>query len=245
MNTRKKIILKDLILEYIDRAKPVGSSTLARRFNLRVSPATIRNEMFELEKGGYIRKPHTSGGRVPTIKGYRYYVSSLLEETSPAVSEQEILKEKLDKFPQDFDRQLKYLSQALAELTKEIALTSLVGQDIHFFGIGHIFEKPEFADSHEAYKLAQILDELDQIHDKLLDKLSKEKVEIFVGTRDLFRKVDCSIVVAGYVVPEQGQGLVGILGPTRMRYARNRSLVAYITKLLSGGMIIYLLIIVL
>ncbi len=234
MNTRKKIILKDLILEYIDQAKPVGSSTLARRFNLRVSPATIRNEMFELEKGGYIRKPHISGGRIPTVKGYRYYVSNLLDERLPTVSEQKVLEKKLFQSSRDLNRQLRYLSQTLAELTKEIALTSLAGQDIHFFGMSNIFEKPEFTNNYEAYKLACLLDEIDQICNKLIRRLSREKVETFIGTKDLFKEVNCSIIVAGYIIPKQGQGLVGILGPTRMRYARNKSLVSYIAKLLSG-----------
>lgn len=84
LNARKELILKTVIEAYIETAEPVGSRTLSKLPKIEVSPATIRNEMADLEEMGYISQPHTSAGRVPTQAGYRYYVDYLmnLEELS-------------------------------------------------------------------------------------------------------------------------------------------------------------------
>ncbi|MGI6558752.1 MAG: heat-inducible transcriptional repressor HrcA [Limnochordia bacterium] len=79
MQERKRKILRAVTDDYIQTAEPVGSRTIARKYNLGVSPATIRNEMADLEEGGYLRQPHTSAGRIPSDKGYRYYVDSLMD----------------------------------------------------------------------------------------------------------------------------------------------------------------------
>jgi len=88
MDQRKRIILQAIIDDYISTAEPIGSRTIARRHDLGVSPATIRNEMADLELLGYIEQLHTSSGRIPSAKGYRFYVDSLLEPTQ--ITEQEI-----------------------------------------------------------------------------------------------------------------------------------------------------------
>lgn len=80
LTERRARILQLIIREYIDSAVPVGSETLVRKYGLRVSPATIRHEMVSLEDEGYLLQPHTSAGRIPSDKGYRYYVESLMEE---------------------------------------------------------------------------------------------------------------------------------------------------------------------
>ncbi len=79
MDERKKKILDNLVSEYIKTGKPVGSSSIVKKYGLGVSPATVRNEMAELEKLGYIFQPHTSAGRVPTSKGYRFYIENALK----------------------------------------------------------------------------------------------------------------------------------------------------------------------
>lgn len=80
LDTRKKIILKAIVEDYILTAEPVGSRTIAKKYSLGISSATIRNEMADLEEMGYIEQPHTSAGRVPSSKGYRYYVDNLMSE---------------------------------------------------------------------------------------------------------------------------------------------------------------------
>src|SRR4030043_2432478 len=80
LTERRARILQLIIREYVDSAVPVGSEALVRKHGLRVSPATIRHEMVSLEDEGYLMQPHTSAGRIPSDRGYRYYVESLMEE---------------------------------------------------------------------------------------------------------------------------------------------------------------------
>ena len=80
LDERKKKILSSVVEDYIASAEPVGSKTLAEKYNLDYSPATIRNEMKLLEEGGYLEQPHISAGRIPSTKGYRYYVDNLMKE---------------------------------------------------------------------------------------------------------------------------------------------------------------------
>ena len=79
LNERKKKILQIIIEDYISTAEPVGSRTIARKHDLGLSPATIRNEMSDLELLGYLEQPHTSAGRVPSAQAYRFYVDSMIE----------------------------------------------------------------------------------------------------------------------------------------------------------------------
>lgn len=89
LDERKRRILQAIIDDYISTAEPIGSRTIARKYDLGVSPATIRNEMADLEILGYIEQPHTSAGRVPSAKGYRFYVDCLM--SPPQISDNEIM----------------------------------------------------------------------------------------------------------------------------------------------------------
>ena len=79
LDNRKRRILQAIIDDYIDTAEPVGSRTIARKHELGLSSATIRNEMADLEEMGYLEQPHTSAGRIPSDKGYRLYVDELMQ----------------------------------------------------------------------------------------------------------------------------------------------------------------------
>ncbi|HLT57715.1 MAG TPA: heat-inducible transcriptional repressor HrcA [Limnochordales bacterium] len=87
LDERKRRVLHALTEDYIQTAEPVGSRNLARKYNLGVSPATIRNEMADLEDEGYLHQPHTSAGRIPSDKGYRYYVDELMARWEPSPAE--------------------------------------------------------------------------------------------------------------------------------------------------------------
>ena len=94
LDKRKKKLLQTIIEEYIETAEPVSSGNLVKQ--LECSSATIRNEMAELEKNGFLEKPHTSAGRVPSQKGYRYYVDELIRDDKLTKREMDLIKEKLE-----------------------------------------------------------------------------------------------------------------------------------------------------
>ena len=98
LGERKLKILKAIIQNYLETGEPVGSRTLSKYTDLKLSSATIRNEMADLEDLGYIFQPHTSAGRIPSDKGYRLYVDMLMEEKEQELAElKNIMIEKTDK----------------------------------------------------------------------------------------------------------------------------------------------------
>ncbi|MGB9660894.1 MAG: heat-inducible transcriptional repressor HrcA [Moorellaceae bacterium] len=111
---RKRKILEAIILDYIATGEPVGSRTIARRYNLGVSPATIRNEMADLEELGLIEQPHTSAGRIPSDLGYRYYVDCLMEKHELSAAEKEYIRRR-------FEQKIGEIEQVLADATRLIA----------------------------------------------------------------------------------------------------------------------------
>ena len=122
LDSRKLRILSAVVDEYIITGEPVGSKAIMNY--VRASSATIRNEMAELEKQGYLEQPHTSAGRVPTYKGYRLYVDSLMEKNPLSEDEIQIIDEM---FPDDFtteDELVESATAALAEITKCAAVAS-------------------------------------------------------------------------------------------------------------------------
>ena len=94
LDDRKKRILQAIVDEYVNTAEPVSSGSISKKKGLDFSSATIRNEMSELEKGGYLEKTHTSSGRIPSVKGYRLYVDELLKEDNISLDEIKYIKEK-------------------------------------------------------------------------------------------------------------------------------------------------------
>ena len=122
LDNRKQLVLKAIIDDYIESAEPVGSRTLARKYDLGVSPATIRNEMADLEMLGYLRQLHTSSGRVPSSKGYRFYVDGLIPP-KPVSDEEKVL---IDRWYRTrvkrIDEVFVETAKIISEVTKNVAL---------------------------------------------------------------------------------------------------------------------------
>ncbi len=117
LNDRKKRVLQAIVEEYVNTAEPVSSKALIDRENLQYSSATIRNEMAELEKKGYLEKTHTSSGRVPSEKGYRYYVDELLKDDNISLEEVKYISEKLETKVNEIDELTKITASTISEVT--------------------------------------------------------------------------------------------------------------------------------
>ncbi len=122
MDERKKNILHAIIQDYVATAEPVGSRIIARKYNLGVSSATIRNEMADLEEMGFIEQPHTSSGRVPSDKGYRFYVDFLMKKMEISPPEEQFIYGQLKENIQHMEDLFKKTSDTLSQLTNYIAL---------------------------------------------------------------------------------------------------------------------------
>lgn len=131
LSERKLKILQAIINDYVLNAEPVGSRTLSKHHDLGISPATIRNEMADLEEMGYLTHPHASAGRVPSDKAYRLYVNSLMERDVLEPFEKQMINERLATDISEFDATLRHAAALLSEITNlaSFAMTPRVSQD--------------------------------------------------------------------------------------------------------------------
>ena len=124
LSVRRGVILEHIVNQYIDRAVPVPSQSLATHSELRVSPATIRNEMVILEQEGYITRPHTSAGSTPTDKGYRHYVDSL-EYCTLSQAEQRLVSHLFHQVEREIEQWLSLAASLLAQLVQNAAVVTM------------------------------------------------------------------------------------------------------------------------
>ena len=126
LDNRKEKILKSLIDEYIETADPVSSAGLISKYSLNISSATVRNEMLELEKMGYLEKPYSSSGRVPSKMGYRYYVDKLILDEKLSSSDLKLIKKNLGQKVINLEELTKITTATISEITHytSIAITS-------------------------------------------------------------------------------------------------------------------------
>lgn len=124
LDERKKKVLWAIIHDFITTAEPVGSRTISRKYNLGVSPATIRNEMADLEEMGYLEQPHTSAGRVPSHQGYRYYVDHLMQPAELSEDEKELVKVSFETKVKMISEVIQRTGHLLSQLSSYAALVA-------------------------------------------------------------------------------------------------------------------------
>ncbi len=122
LTPREKMVVRYIVQEFIMNATPVGSKYLVKKYNLNLSPATVRNIMAELEELGYLWHPHTSAGRIPTDKGYRFYVDNLLEIKDLSNEEKEAIK-RIVQEKVEFEEILKDISKLIGKISKQLSVT--------------------------------------------------------------------------------------------------------------------------
>ena len=138
LDERKMKILQAIIRNYLETGEPVGSRTISKYTDLNLSSATIRNEMSDLEEMGYIIQPHTSAGRIPSDRGYRLYVDSMMEENARQVEE---LKEMLVEKDEKMDHLLKQVAKVLAVNTNYATMVSaprVLGNKVKFIQLSRV-----------------------------------------------------------------------------------------------------------
>lgn len=170
MDSRKSKILQAIVKEYVKNSKPVSSRVLFQKYNLGLSSATIRNEMKELEKTGYLSMPHTSAGRVPTERAYRLFIKSLEGR----------------------------------EIKVPVKISEQSSEDI-----------------------------FEQHFNYLFKQVGQEQTKVFIGKEiPLVRTKKYTLIITGYKSPKKKHEVIGLLGPTRMRYDHNIYLINRLREIL-------------
>lgn len=216
--TRKNALLSAIIKEYLKTAEPVGSKVIVEKYKLDVSSATVRNEMAELETAGLIAQPYTSAGRIPTAKGYQYYLDNFFGKKSLASKEQHIM----DKVLAKGEEQVREVAKLLAELSQNAVVATLGENSFYYTGLSNLFRQPEFANLDLIQNITEVVEHLDEVMDGLQSKV-KTGVKIWVGEQNPF-SADCAALITEY----RPQCLLGILGPLRMDYEQNFARLTYL-----------------
>ncbi|MCL6634962.1 MAG: heat-inducible transcriptional repressor HrcA [Peptococcaceae bacterium] len=337
MDDRKQKILLAIVHDYIATAEPVGSRTIAKKYKLGVSPATIRNEMADLEELGYIEQPHTSAGRIPSERGYRYYVDYLMKRKELSRDEEEMILRELEVKVKDVGQVIQKAGQLISQVTSYAALVmqpqigmsnfkriqivpmnplqamvllvmdtgavyhrmidipesitetdldtislvlnqklhgspienikltllkeiyfelarhkhvldlamelihdsmSLKAEDkIYLGGVFNILNQPEFHNVERVKTLLSLLEQEKLLCDLLAGAGMEEGVTVRIGKEINRSEIEqCSVITAPYQVSGRIMGTIGVLGPTRMDYARVVSVVDFMTTSLSHAL---------
>jgi heat-inducible transcriptional repressor len=336
LTPRQREVLKTLIQEYITSATPVGSNTLLQIGRLDVSSATVRNELVALEELGYVDQPHTSAGRIPTVKGYRYFVEQLMEQVELPVPEQRTIRHQFHQIRLDLEQWMRLTAAVLAHTAQTASLVTpphatsarfkhlelisvndtlclmiLVLQDssvhqemlilsdaieqetlsqvsnkfnqllhnrtvremqesinpeltglrgwedsvfqrviylvqqvdrhsvseIYRDGLANVLREPEFVDADKFRQVVEVLEQRGILEAILTKILNANGVQIIIGGEGPYEEIDdFSLVLSPYGIKGKASGVLGIMGPTRMPYARAISTVRYVAHLMDSLM---------
>ena len=232
MTDRQQQILSAIVEQYAEVASPVGSSLLAKVFN--VSSATIRAEMAELEHMGFIMQPHTSAGRVPTDKGYRIYVNSLGNEKQRPneLRAERALSARVESggLP---ERTIRNAVETLVEATSNLGLAT-IGNRLYMSGLSNLFGQPEFLDALQVQQVARLLDNLEPW---LYEAAPNELLNVYIGHENpIGRSAGCSLIISRFRSPFSDHSYIGVLGPTRQSYREVMTLVRYAGETLEDAL---------
>lgn len=225
MTERQAKILQAIVEQYAEVAAPVGSSLLARAFN--VSSATIRAEMSALERGGFINQPHTSAGRVPTDKGYRFYVNELQGRKEANVSRTAYAIERQIQDAGEDEQAIKNAVQALAFSTKNLGI-GIWNDRTYQYGLSGLFQHPEFYGGQQAFGIAQLIEQLPELLGQIYH--DENRVTVYIGQENPIGKSAGASSIIGRVKTPHGQSFVGVIGPTRQNYRQVVGLVDYVSN---------------
>lgn len=237
LSDRQTKILKHVIEEYVDTAEPVGSVSLDRKYNLGVSPATLRNEMVQLIKLGYLKQPHTSAGRVPTPMALRLYVNSLMQPKNLSVTDEVKIKEKVWDFRNEYEKTLREATRELADRTKSLAVSMDCSGDLYYSGTANILDMPEFFDIDLTKYVLSLLDHFDYLEKIWARADGMEDLQVLMA-EDLGNEflAPCAIVFARFGTGKKHQGTIGVFGPCRQNYPKLIPTVKYFGDLMDEMM---------
>lgn len=230
---RQEEVLSLIVKRYVETAEPVGSRYVSKQLGL--SSATIRNVMADLEESGYITHPHTSAGRTPTDKGYRYYIESIMRVKSVNDTTARSIKGEYDHTMISLEDVLQRTSHLISNLTNHVGLALFSEyHKLYLDGTSHIVEQPEFRDLKKLHHMLKCLEEKQMILDLLSEDFDDDRLTIHIGRENRSGSFsECSIVTRGYKVKGKVSGRLGVIGPKRMVYEKVIPTVEYLADSVS------------
>ena len=228
--TKRQIdILEGVCQTYINKAFPISSQFLKEKCNFPFSSATIGGEFSQLEKQNYLNHPYISSGKVPTDKGYRFFVDRILERINKKkfeIFENEVINElfsELNKF-ENFLRIYHQITKTLSSLSSDLVLAYLPEQDFLLKeGWEMLIKEPEFQNAEYLKEFSKAIEDFEKNINKL--DLKMGEVEVYIGRENPFKGRKMSIIVSGFSFPKENRSIIAILGPKRMDFKKNINLI--------------------
>ncbi|MBI5700409.1 hypothetical protein HZC34_01010 [Candidatus Saganbacteria bacterium] len=237
LSERRQAILEAIVRDFVDTAEPIGSFAISRHYLKDVSPATVRNEMKELEQTGYITHPHTSSGRIPTDNGYRYYVDNIMETKNISGHDISLIKNGIKKIGSGIEDIAHGTVKLLASILNYAAVFVSFGKKkvVQAAGISNMLKHPEFQKIDYARHVVETVEREDMIARAIYEYSKASNITIKIGNENQYKDMkDMSIVVVKYDLQGMEPGAIGIVGPTRMEYAKVKSVLNCIGETLNG-----------
>lgn len=242
ISDRQGQLLDFIIREYVKTAEPVGSVLVCEKSDFEVSPATIRSEMQALEEAGYLAQPHTSAGRVPTDKAYRWFVNKLMEEGQYEVDPR--AKRTINSAIADAGPDPRELSRNAAQVIQELSDNLVIANiershDFYKVGLSRLMAFPEFRELGRMVQLTSMFDQFDELfgafeREFFGDHRADQNFNIMIGRENPVRNIQGeTMIIVKHRLPGGNIGTLTIIGPTRMDYRKNIGLAQYTSRLLN------------
>lgn len=233
--TQRQIdILRAIIKEYSESGIAVGSEIIEKKYKLGVSPATIRNEMVELAKKGYLKKTHFSSGRVPSAKGFRFYISHLMKQKDLSTTDEVAYKNSIWDERNEAHRLLSQATKVLSQKTGLLSLITTNTGDLYYSGVANLLNEPEFLDLTLSRSLFGRLDEIN-FWERILNEFTgaEDEIRCMLGEEDFHDPIFDSLAsVWGEFEGKKIKGMVGVVGSKRMYYDMVIPQIKYFSHLL-------------
>ena len=237
INDRQAILLRHIVEDYIRSAAPLGSEYIAEKYPaLGVSSATVRNEMGELTDERYLEQPHTSAGRIPTEKAYRFFVDEILQDAYRAsVRRVRERMRALEEALEEQERLEKSLASFFAEASKTLSVCYSPARGVRKKGLREFLNEPEFQDRKHLYEAVLFSEGLDEEFFEHLPRQHSQgtTVRVFIGNENpahIRGRSNYSVVVSTLTDPQGEQEYIAFVGPLRMRYRKLINLAQAINK---------------
>ncbi|NLC31236.1 MAG: hypothetical protein GX765_04265, partial [Candidatus Moranbacteria bacterium] len=174
--------------------------------------------------------------RIPTDKGYRYFVEELMKDRELSKREQIKLQEELLKLKAQNMRLSRTSAKLLSGITGNLAISGILDKDeFDDFGMRDLLSEPEFQKLDDVCRLAETMDYIDEMFDKIVLEMKEGETKIFIGAENPIGKIsNCSMIVSPYKLSNGQRGVLALIGPKRMKYAKNKSLIEYMKKMMGG-----------
>lgn len=236
LTLRQVDILKSIIKEHTMTGEPVSSDILEKKYKLGISPATIRNEMVELAKKGYLKKTHFSSGRIPSAKGFRFYIKHVMKEKELSTADEVSYKNSIWDERKEEHRLLSQAAKVLAHKTGLLSLVTTNFGDLYYAGISNLLHRQEFLNWDLSKTILERLDEV-QYWERILERLFKfdEDIMFMLGEEDFSDPMfeTCASIFCNFEGKKM-KGIIGVVGPKRMSYDFIAPQIKYFSSLLEG-----------